>query len=658
MTHADLSLMDPDDLKILMDWLFTALTSDEDDATSEQTRPLDDMITEGLLQCFYAADLSDARSLLPPLAQLLILGEDRFSGDTIHDISDTFERLLSLGTPPFAALKHLANSKVATYRLLAANHLSGSAEHERKLLRVLLRDSNNSVRAIANQALIRSGDSQWWQGAFSQDPSEHLQDDSTQQTVKDWIQLCTFASVAEILSSGPSLLAAMPDPVRCDALRIYLKNPYIFRAVAPILGPILFQCNHGPATLHSLFDGWRSDIVGFHDMDTAILSALKGASPSQIKALWSLCVPSIHQDLPDDYENFGSPTRLCAIVAGCIWPTDEPLDLLLDRLNKPTPKHTGDYISSALWDALTTHIPPATIPWHLIEDSITRETSSYWNASEKLDALLSNAPADTRERIAQHWLRHGDTNNLTWVLKNHLLSPSLPPDTLTANLWACLNDDRLCAALFYDSKLFSCHLDWLRARLLSGDLSLFESTTLIRFLGTNSTGPQRITIIRDLLRLMFEAANPGVLGHREERAARTPRYLPPTDDEWTAYRALRDAHTDRDKSFWDHVLTLLPADASRWTPSDFSLIQEAKTLWEQGSDIIDTIDLASILYAQNPPDIVDQFTHMIQHPTTPRDSNFIIKKLHNARTYAARSLGLDPPALPKEYLNDDDDDDE
>lgn len=655
MTHADLSLMDPDDLKILMDWLFNALTSDDDYANpSEGTQRLDNMITEGLLQCFYAADLSDAHSLLPPLAQLLVLGEDRFEGDTIHYISDTFDRLLSRGAPPFAALKYLANSEIATYRLLAANHLSGQAEHERKLLRVLLKDSNNSVRAVANQALTRSGASQWWEGAFSRDPSEHLPDDSTQQTVKDWIQLCTLASVAKVLSNGPAILAAMPDPARCDALRVYLKNPLIFRAAASILGPILFQCNDGPATLHSLFDGWRSDTLALHGMDTAILSALKGASPSQVKALWSLCVPSIHQDLPDDYENFTSPVRLSAIIAGCIWPADESLEPLLDRLNKPTPKHTGDYISSALWDALTTHIPPATIPWHLIEDSITRETSSYWNASEKLDALLSNAPADTRERITQHWLRHGDTANLVWALKTHLLSPSLSPDLLTANLWTCLDDARLRAALFYDSKLFSLHLDWLRARLLSGDLSLFESVTLMHFLSKgNALQSDQSAIIHDLFEFMLDQVHPSF---RTLHVNQTQLYPHPSDDEWTAYRALRDAHTDRDKSFWTRVLPLFPADVARWTPSDLSLIREANALWEQGDGLIQTRFIASILFAQKSPDLLEQLTRLAQHPVTSRDSGLMIKTIHNARIYVAHSLGLDPPVIPKEYLDDEDDD--
>lgn len=342
-----LTLMDPDDLNLILDWLIERYSTEPDPKDFFENAARDDhnnlqafargidhqtsvhrydsAKTNAFFQCFEAANLANAHQLLPKLASLLWCAE-RFMNieDYVEQLTNIFEHLLRFAPPPFAALKILADCDDAEFRLVAAKHLGGQTEHERKLLRKLLRDNDNRIRAAANKALTRSGASQWWQASFTQDPSEHIHDDDTaQQAVKDWIQLCSTDYGIHsnyIPSHSPPILALMPEPVRCDALRVYLRNPDTLRRAAATFGPILMQCEGGAIALNDTISYWGKSSSGYYDAKRYISDLLANASPQQLKILWQLCLDTVLGPTPKSDDSFDSPADFKAHVVVRIWP--------------------------------------------------------------------------------------------------------------------------------------------------------------------------------------------------------------------------------------------------------------------------------------------------------------------------------------------------
>jgi hypothetical protein len=659
-----LTLMDPDDLNLILDWLIERYSTEPDPKDFFENAARDDhnnlqafargidhqtsvhrydsAKTNAFFQCFEAANLANAHQLLPKLASLLWCAE-RFMNieDYVEQLTNIFEHLLRFAPPPFAALKILADCDDAEFRLVAAKHLGGQTEHERKLLRKLLRDNDNRIRAAANKALTRSGASQWWQASFTQDPSEHIHDDDTaQQAVKDWIQLCSTDYGIHsnyIPSHSPPILALMPEPVRCDALRVYLRNPDTMGESAAPLGPILIQCEGGLDALDDILDHWNKKYISYSHTGY-VVSILAGADPQKLKQLWRSFLDATLSQLPNEKNYFDTLSDLKAKIAIHLWPQDEPLDPIIERIERTFIPSIHDSISSIFSAALAEHFSAERIPWNLIEDRIYCSASRWTIKSYNVPKLLSKAPPHTLERITQYWLHHGDPDSLAWVLKRTFFPDAIPHDERERNLLLCWQDARFRAALFADADLIKPALPWFLARLRAADTSFVEAAQILRY--------SPAILVRNVLWITREAE----LSETSQTTPQLPPQPPPLTEEWTNYRILRDNTDHQNQQFWQYALTILPENPSLWEPSDFSLIQKAKTLWSQSAREINVFYLASAIYASRSPSAIDDLALLSKLPNGLPERDVVTNTLLAARALLASSLGLARPPV----IEDDD----
>jgi hypothetical protein len=687
--HPDLyplQLIDPDDLDMLLTWLINHLETEPDSDDPfymlERTETLRHasltkgidyeaahsrimfFLRAGMMQCLYAADLSaDAAALqdrLPKLAALLWYSERFGLGDPDdHNAFFIMERLLRRGPIPFRTVALLADMDAGPYRKLAAEHLKGANPHEIQLLQKLIKDPDQSVRAVASTALAASGAIPWWEGVFASDPTPYLTDEADEAAARAWMTICQkLGKYTRVTDATAQALAALPLIPRREALRVFLRDHDVASRYADKLGPLLAPVPDAHLVLDELIKRWHEYalITKPPPLDALLAFAL----PETQQALWALA----YQALPTASPEYGSTFSHLPDMLIRFWPDDVPYDALFACILRPRKANETDHAAGDLMTALAdlAHQKP-TLPWDWLAarfcESAQADASPWSPKVTSARKLLEAAPGPIKEQVARAWIASSSDKHIAWVLEHMHFAPTTPPEVIESHLWSCWGDARMRSALLSSEALTVRFSAWLRKRLIDPQettLTSAEVCAILRSIRVEQTpSPFSSLLTHDpfLHPLFLVYVQHQLAAH--ERGPRVESALLVTAEEWDVVRAVRQRISRTSEAAWSEALCLFPAIRRLWTAEDIALVEEASALYERRSPFIAVLSLGAALFVLQPPDILERFARMLQDNLFAKPP--VIAALKAALSMSANALGVPIPQVPGVTFDDDDEDD-